>query len=156
MIIRAARRDELDHLGIFYHDIWHETQAPFQNPGIVEFRDLAFMQQQMLGFFPDTLIASEDNCTLGFVVAHDDRLSQLFVSPDARGKSLGKQLLEIAETKLIAEGTRRATLFCLKGNDRARSFYERHGWTFSKDLSKQGDTPTGQAEIKAWELAREL
>ena len=154
--IRNAYASDLKELGQFYHDMWHESQAPFQDPGIAEFRDQKFMQARIDAFFPNIILAKKDNLA-GLVVASEARLSQLFVDPNIRGHGLGTKLLELAEAKLIAEGTTKATLSCIEGNVGARRFYERHGWRVSKSHTKLGETRKGWvAKVHIWEMEKVL
>jgi len=48
--------------------------------------------------------------------------------PDRFGSGLGAVLLAAAVDRLRAAGYRRATLWALRENTRARHFYEREGW----------------------------
>jgi GNAT superfamily N-acetyltransferase len=59
-------------------------------------------------------------------------LGELFainVKPSWWGKGVGKLLLAAAHGDLRAEGFGAAILWVLPGNDRARRFYEAHGWS---------------------------
>ena len=154
--IRNAKVDELELVAKFYHDMWHESQAPFQDNRIAEFRDLPFMRARIDEFFPHIFIAISARI-VGFVVAHDGRLSQLFVDPNARGHGLGAELLKLAEAKLRAEGTVFATLSCIKGNSAARRFYERYGWSVIEERCKLGETHDGWiAPVHIWEMRKSL
>lgn len=50
------------------------------------------------------------------------------VRPDAWGSGAGSRLLREAERVMAELGYRRAVLWVIAGNTRARAFYERHGW----------------------------
>ena len=51
------------------------------------------------------------------------------VDPDVWGTGAGRTLLEAAQGELRALGYDDAILWVVPGNDRARRFYERAGWT---------------------------
>jgi GNAT superfamily N-acetyltransferase len=53
----------------------------------------------------------------------------LYVSPDWWSTGTGRSLMAAALTALSEAGYRRAVLWVLAGNDRARRFYERAGFT---------------------------
>lgn len=53
----------------------------------------------------------------------------LYVRPAYRGDGIGAALLATAETALEETGADVATLEAMAANDRARSFYEEHGYT---------------------------
>jgi ribosomal protein S18 acetylase RimI-like enzyme len=50
------------------------------------------------------------------------------VAPECWRGGVGTALLEAAHKALVADGFSLAVLWVLPGNDRARRFYERHGW----------------------------
>ena len=76
-----------------------KAKPPFQDNRIAEFRDLPFMRARIDEFFPHIFIAISARI-VGFVVAHDGRLLQLFVDTNARGHGLGAELLKLAEAKI--------------------------------------------------------
>ncbi len=55
-------------------------------------------------------------------------LYALYVEPAAWGAGAGRALIEAVHARLAAGGARRAVLWVLEGNRRARTFYERHEW----------------------------
>jgi ribosomal protein S18 acetylase RimI-like enzyme len=56
------------------------------------------------------------------------RLYAINVDPEAWGCGAGRALLTAVEERLVGDGFVEAVLWVLPGNDRARRFYERHGW----------------------------
>ena len=56
------------------------------------------------------------------------QVSLLHVHPDARDRGIGTLLLDDARAWLGAAGHKRAVLWVLVANDRARRFYEHRGW----------------------------
>lgn len=52
----------------------------------------------------------------------------MYLDPDAWGSGRGAALLTAGLAELSRAGFARATLWVLHSNDRARSFYEGHGW----------------------------
>lgn len=156
MEFRVARPDELERIASLYHRIWHETQAPHQHPDIAKFRDVGFMHDRIEIFYPNIIVALQSKELIGLVVAKEARLSQLFVDTAQRGKGVGQKLLELAEAKLVAEGATRVTLNCLVGNEAAKQFYERNGWSVSKTDTKMGMTHKGEVPIAVFEMEKAL
>lgn len=156
MDFRVARPDELSEIASLYHKIWHETQAPFQHPDIATFRDVSFMQNRINVFYPNIIVALNDQQLVGLVVAKEGRISQLFVDQSMRGKKVGHKLLELGEAKLVAESCEQASLNCIVGNDDARRFYERNGWQVTHTQTKMGQTHHGEVPIKVWEMVKTL
>jgi GNAT superfamily N-acetyltransferase len=64
----------------------------------------------------------------GFVAVVDGWLEAMYVRPSAWGSGLAVRLHAAAVAELERRSTERARLWVLERNDRARRFYERHGW----------------------------
>lgn len=86
-----------------------------------------------------TLVATADRDVVGFVTvgrSRDDdaekdvgELWGIYVDPQHWGTGAGHALHEGAIGALRAVGLTAATLWVLRGNDRAIGFYRQHGWT---------------------------
>lgn len=87
-------------------------------------------------------VATSDNRLVGFVMSGPERndddtvntdLGEVYainVSPECWSRGVGRNLLARAERDLQDHGYPDAILWCLTGNARARTFYERNGWRF--------------------------
>lgn len=85
-----------------------------------------------------TLVAELDGLVVGFASVGPSRdddarpgsgeLWGLYVHPDAWGHGYGHALHAAAMGVLRSTGVTSATLWVLTTNERARHFYERHGW----------------------------
>lgn len=105
-----------------------------------------------------TLVAAEGETVVGFVsvgAGRDDvggpevaQLYALYLSPDQAGRGTGRRLHDEAVRRLGSDGFAMARLWVLRGNDRARRFYERQGWR-AEDVSK---TETLQEGFEADEV----
>ncbi len=82
------------------------------------------------------LVAVDDGVVVGFVSVGVDRdeprlgrgeLWALYVDPYQWGAGAGTALIE-AGTAILTERFTEAALWVLRDNERARRFYERHGW----------------------------
>jgi putative acetyltransferase len=60
---------------------------------------------------------------IGFIGVHENKVEMLFIEPEARGKGIGKQLLEYAKDEL---GTTKVDVN--EDNHQAIGFYERMGF----------------------------
>jgi ribosomal protein S18 acetylase RimI-like enzyme len=58
------------------------------------------------------------------------QLFAIYVVPAVAGTGTGRALLDRAESILRERDFGRATLWVLETNERARRFYERHGWSW--------------------------
>lgn len=105
---------------------------------------------------PSTFLVGElDDRVVGFAVVGVARggsaearttdepgeLWALNVHPDAWRRGVGAALLTAAETALAVAGHRSATLWVVTGNERARRFYDAHGWRPSGEARVERDGP---------------
>ena len=102
-------------------------------------------------------VATVDDTIVGFVTferrpdafAYDTAagvIQNLFVEEAYRGRGIGSQLLEAAETILTDRGADRIRLEVLIQNERARSFYVEHGYEPQRITLEKGpkiDTANG-------------
>lgn len=77
----------------------------------------------------------------------------LYVDPSVTGRGLGAALLRAAVDVLARHGTSEAVLWVVEGNERARAFYERHGW--AADGARKV-TPVEDEELPEVRYARRL
>jgi GNAT superfamily N-acetyltransferase len=64
----------------------------------------------------------------GFAAVRPPWLEALYVHPSAWGTGVAATLHDAAVAELRAQGVTGARLWTLERNERARRFYERHGW----------------------------
>ncbi len=84
-------------------------------------------------------IASIDGAPVGYLLAvyvfsleHlglTAEIDELFVTPPGRAAGVGSALLQIAEAEFTRVGCTNVSLQLARGNDAARRFYHRHGYT---------------------------
>ena len=101
-------------------------------------------------------VARRDGDIVGFVMFDLERgdfeqdevrgvVRNLYVEPAHRGSGIGSRLLETAEAALVEAGATRISLEAMARNERARQFYERHGYAVHRvELEKavENDTHT--------------
>lgn len=92
-------------------------------------------------FYPESETYEQD-CTRGII-------ENLYVVPDRRGEGIGSRLLEAAEAALADGGADAVALEALAANERARDFYNRHGYSphrieFERRLHDERETDTNQ------------
>jgi len=79
------------------------------------------------------LVAEVDGVLVGVVAAGslegEGHLSRLHVDPDLWGRGIGRALYDRCVAEFEGSGTSVVTLWVLERNVRARSWYERLGWT---------------------------
>lgn len=86
-----------------------------------------------------SFVALYDDEIIGAVLVGTDGrrgyLQHLAVSPDHRGKAVGKKLISKSISALSSIGIAKTHLFVLKENVHAQAFYEKCGW-FARDEVK--------------------
>jgi GNAT superfamily N-acetyltransferase len=72
-------------------------------------------------------LAERDGIAVGVAAVEAEWLNGLYVVPDQWGSGAADRLHDAA-VEAIAAAHAEAKLWCLEENQRARRFYERHGW----------------------------
>jgi GNAT superfamily N-acetyltransferase len=80
-----------------------------------------------------TTVVLLDDDLRGFALVGGGWLHRLYVLPSAWGAGVGAALHDDALVALRDEGAATASLWCLAGNDRARTFYELRAWQLNGD-----------------------
>jgi GNAT superfamily N-acetyltransferase len=80
---------------------------------------------------PPVVAQADDGTALGFHLTQDGTLRMLFVDPGVQSRGTGAALLADAE----ARGAVR--LECFRDNAAARAFYEKRGWVFARDYTRE-------------------
>ncbi len=87
----------------------------------------------------DTYVFSENGTVKGFFSLHADSLAAMFVSPDAQGKGIGKQLMNRAKSL-----RRKLNLTVYRENEKSIQFYRKCGF---KPVKERTEEHTGHIEI---------
>jgi GNAT superfamily N-acetyltransferase len=77
-------------------------------------------------------VAERDGEIVGIAVRAGAELRDLYVVPEAWGRGVAKELMEATLADIRADDFAEALLWVGEENARARRFYEREGWTQSK------------------------
>jgi ribosomal protein S18 acetylase RimI-like enzyme len=144
-VIRRMRHDELEAVV----RAWRRSRDAAQ-PWL-EAR-MSYKPEQDLAFFRDVLavesevwVAVEDGAVLGLLALHDGFIEQLYVDPPAWRSRVGSELLAHA-MQIFPAGL---SLYTHQKNQRARAFYERHG--FRPVIFGVSPSPECEPDVKyAW------
>ena len=91
-------------------------------------------------------VAESDGRIVGFAAFGPSRdedagdgigeIPAIYVEPSTVGRGVGRELIEAATAALREAGHRRATLWVLEANERARRFYEKAGWAWDGTVDR--------------------
>jgi GNAT superfamily N-acetyltransferase len=111
----------------------------------VEDREVAW-REALAGGETGAFVAQAEDRVVGFASFGRSRdadagdevgeIPAIYVTPSALGTGVGWRLLESATAALRDGGYRRATLWVLEANARARRFYERAGWRWDGTIDR--------------------
>lgn len=156
MQARSAEAAEINDLARLWHDAWHEAHASLQPAALVRLRTSESFRERLQAALPDTRVVGPLGAPIGFYVLKGDELSQLFVSPEARGSGAAAVLVADAETWLARRGETRAWLECAVGNLRAARFYEKCGWRLAGTVDSLAETSSGPFPVTACRYEKQL
>lgn len=154
--IREPIPSDAAALGRLHADAWNVAYADQMPAGLLAHftveRRTAMWERVIastLGESERIAIADVDGTAVGFAWAGPCRdedgpqgageLYAINVSPDSWRGGVGTALIEAAHETLAAHGFPLAVLWVLPGNDRARRFYERHGW-FADGVTREDES----------------
>ena len=112
-----------------------------RNPDDLWMGDAHLLEQVVMGTAPNSfsevVVDNQDN-PLGMILvtlreelmshAPSAHLEAIVVEPSARGRGLGRQLLNHAEERAAAHGAQSLTLHVFSKNQRARALYDQQGY----------------------------
>jgi GNAT superfamily N-acetyltransferase len=136
-ILRPATADDVEAVTAVFHQGWHDVHPGRVPDGLTErrtpeaFRDRV---SQRIAETDETTVAEVDGVVAGFIMVSDDEAEQVYVDRAFRGTTVAALLLTEAERQIAAAGHDVAFLVVVRGNDRARAFYARQGWTDEGDV----------------------
>ena len=153
--IRGAVEADVPALARVWNESWHAGHAAL-DPEAAKHRDLPYFQTRIGYNLARMFVAVERDEIVGFSGWEDDGVGQLFVLPSHFGRQVASRLLRTVEEVLKKEGYTTIWLHCREGNERARTFYEKHGWRVVRTFDDQIGTHIGFMPTRAWHMEKEL
>jgi len=132
--LRRARPEEAAALGDIGFAAWAESAFAVADAGRVDREKLrAEFRAFGVEYAATTLVAEADGLPLGWGAREDrdQRISDLWVSPDAQGRGVGSLLLGALVEEVRLAGYPQAELETLASNSPAIGFYQRHGFSIA-------------------------
>ena len=136
--IRQMTLDDYDEA----HSLWNATNGIcLDEEDSRDAIELYLRRNQVLCF-----VATENGQLVGTVLCgHEGRrgiLRHLVVSPEFRGKGIGRNLVNECRSALAREGIRKCNTFVLDSNVEGRRFWEHMGWCVLEDNFRLMQIPT--------------
>ena len=78
--------------------------------------------------------AFDGEAMTGVIAFHDDWIEQLYVLPEAQGRGVGSELLDIAK-----QASDRLQLWTFQRNAKARGFYQARGFALAEQTDGSGN-----------------
>lgn len=147
--VRRATADDVDAIASIWHDGWrvaHLGRVPTE-----------LEQERLGGSWHDeaaarvtcTWVAETEGRVVGFVTVVDDEIDDIYVAAAVRGAGIATTLLRHGERVVRDAGHPTAWLAVVAGNERARRFYERHGWHDEGRFDHHARTVSGPVVVPA-------
>ena len=126
--IREVAPDDINPLAHLWHEQWIEAHAKYVPKELTLLRTVVDFEKRLLAFGQQARTSGETGEPMGFCAISGAEIDQIYVDKSAYGSGLAHALLADGEARIAAEGHNAAHLMCVKENQRARTFYSRHGW----------------------------
>lgn len=169
--VRAAARDDAYDIARVRVETWRAAYAGLLPDAVLDGLDADAEGRRRHALWAEytadprntQLVAEVDGEVVGFAATGpcrddpplpDGHLYAIYVLPSHWSTGAGHALLVAAEAALRSAGWTSAHLWVLDGNERAASFYERHGWR--EDGATQVDTSFVAAALHEHRRARQL
>ncbi|HEY4344979.1 MAG TPA: GNAT family N-acetyltransferase [Parvibaculum sp.] len=153
--LRPASAGDIPALARVWHDGWHESHAAL-DPDVATRRPIRFFDERIATALPNCVAACDGGRVVGFASWEDDGIGQVFVLPAWHGRGVAPLVLAAAEEALRAQGHKRIWLQCRKGNNRARAFYEKHGWEVAGEVDHSLGHMEGRVPVVVWRLEKTI
>jgi GNAT superfamily N-acetyltransferase len=164
--IRGMRESDVEAIARLHIRSWQVAYRGLLPDALLDGLDATYERRVAQGRAApkaDVFVAEQDTVALGFARISASRdpdaspetgeLMAIYLAPEAWGKGIGRELLGRAVDELRARGYRRATLWVLDTNARARRFYEAAGWRADGSVKEE---PHLGATLREVRYAREL
>lgn len=130
--IRPATDRDREAIVALWHQGWHDAHRHLVPPEILAYRQPEHFSLWLDECIDAAVVGCDTGAILGFYSLSGAEIGRFYVARAARGTGLAAALMDHAEQTLADGGAEMGELCCTDGNDRARAFYERQGWTLAE------------------------
>jgi ribosomal protein S18 acetylase RimI-like enzyme len=126
MSVRRSRDQELDEVALIWHEARKEahTSMAFETERSLTAEDSGRIFRDVIAPHCEIWVAEQENVLLGFLAIRGSYVDRMYVQPGAQRGGVGSALLARAR-QLSPSGLE---LHTHQQNQRARRFYEKHGF----------------------------
>lgn len=154
--LRPAVAADADAVADLWSAGWRDAHEGRVPQALVEVRTAESFRRRARDRVEDTVVATLDGTVVGFVMVAGDEVDQVYVAREQRGTGVAGALLSAAEDAVRRAGHDAAWLAVVAGNQRARRFYEAHGWSDGGDFSYAARTETGVVQVPCRRYVKSL
>lgn len=147
MSLRPALPADAPAIAAIWYAGWREAHLGRIPDALLPARSRESFDERALANVPLTTVFEVADEVAGFVMVVDDEVEQVFLDPAHRGAGIADALLSSAEATIASHGFSGAWLAVVAGNDRARAFYARRGWTDEGPFVHQAPGPDGPIPV---------
>ncbi|WP_199434668.1 GNAT family N-acetyltransferase [Qaidamihabitans albus] len=147
--LRPARPADASEVATIWHDGWRDGHLGHVSDELLAVRTPESFASRAAQRVDDTVVAVAGGAVAGFVMVVTDEVEQVYVSARHRGTGVAAALLAEAERLVAAKGHGQAWLAVVAGNERARRFYRRNGWTDEGLFDYRASSATGPVDVAA-------
>jgi GNAT superfamily N-acetyltransferase len=154
--LRPATADDAEAIATIWHDGWRDGHLGNVPDALAAVRTPESFRIRAAERITDTTVAVLGDRIAGFVMVADDEAEQVYVAADHRGTGVAALLLAEAERIIAGHGHQQAWLAVVAGNERARRFYRRSGWTDEGQFEYSAADAGGTIAVPAHRYVKDL
>jgi GNAT superfamily N-acetyltransferase len=154
VILRPALEADTTAVAAIWRHGWHDAHDGYVPEELAAARTDRSFASRTSERIAETVVACVDGEVVGFVMVVEDEVEQIYVAAGHRGTGVAEMLLVEAERQVVRNGYGHAWLAVVAGNDRARRFYTRQGWTDTGPLDYPAATGAGRVLVPARRYTR--
>jgi GNAT superfamily N-acetyltransferase len=149
VVVQRATVDDIDVVASIWLEGWRDAHLGHVPVELERARLGGSWREEVAGRVAATWVAEIDGRVEGFVTIVGDEVEDLYVAAGARGTGVAATLLRHGEGLVRDAGFSSAWLAVVAGNERARRFYERHGWLDEGPFHHHARTAGGAIAVLA-------
>ena len=145
--LRPATSADADTVAQIWREGWRDGHLGHVPAALVEVRTPESFLQRAADRVGDTTVAVVEGDIAGFTMVTGDEVEQVYVARSQRGSGVAALLLDDARRRIGDAGHAVAWLAVATGNERARRFYRRSGWTDEGAFDYAASTDSGSTPV---------